>query len=187
MIKNAVKILLSAPVLLPVAAHRLKLLGFDTAGEMLAFIPGGLGRLWRRAWYRLTLDHCGRDLCVDWMAVIRTPRARVGDNVYIGVFCWIGWADIGDDVMLGGHVTVLSGSRHHSFDRTDVPMSRQGGHPACVRVGQDVWIGNRAVVMADVAEGSVVGAGSVVTKPHEPRTVLAGAPARPLRRREGAS
>ena len=120
------------------------------------------------------------------MSVIRTPRARVGNDVFIGVFCWIGWAEIGDDVMLGGHVTVLSGARHHRFDRTDVPMSKQGGAPACVKIGRDVWIGNRSVVMAEVAEGSVVGAGSVVTKTQAPRTVLAGVPARPLRSREGA-
>ena len=35
-----------------------------------------------------------------------------------------------------------------------------------VRIGAGAWIGSAAVVMADVGANSIVGAGSVVTKPH---------------------
>lgn len=174
------------PVLLLVLLYRLRLVDYDTAGEALALVPGALGRWWRAGWYRLTLDGCGEALHVDWMAAIRNPKTRVGNNVYIGVFCWIGLAEIGDDVMLGGHVTVLSGARHHRFDRLDVPLRSQGGEQTLVRIGHDVWVGNRVVVMADVSPGSVVGAGAVVTRTHAPRMILAGVPARPMRARNGS-
>ena len=185
------KNLLRAAAVLPVwpliLLYKWGLVHFETAGQLLALWPGALGRWWRERWYRSTLDACGEGLRMEWMSAIRTPRARLGNRVYVGVHCWIGWADIGDDVLLGGHNTVLSGSRHHRFDRLDVPMREQGGAPAKVTIGRDVWIGNRALVMADVSPGTVVGAGAVVTKTFDPLCVLAGVPARVLRRRDGPS
>lgn len=54
-----------------------------------------------------------------------------------------------------------------------------------VRIGHDVWIGHGAVVMPGVVIGSgaVVGSLAVVTRDVAPYTVVAGVPARPLRRR----
>lgn len=52
-------------------------------------------------------------------------------------------------------------------------------------IGNDVWIGNRAMVLQGVTigDGAVVGAGSVVTKDVEPYTIVAGNPARVIRKR----
>lgn len=183
---SLVKWLVSWPVLVIYTAYRLGLFEFVTVSRLLALLPGRIGRWWRAAWYERALAGCGERLYVDWMAAIRTPKTHIGNNVFIGTFCWIGWADIGDDVMLGGHVRVLSGRHHHDFDRLDVPMSQQGGEPAQVKIGDDVWVGNGAIIMADVAPGSVVGAGAVVTKTFDPYTVLVGVPARPIRRRDRA-
>jgi len=52
-------------------------------------------------------------------------------------------------------------------------------------------VGAAALIMADVAEGSIVGGGAVVTKTFEPYSILAGVPAkvmrqRPVGAREGA-
>ena len=163
--------------------YRLRVVGFETVGKALSLIPG-LGGMWvRRAWYKATLTRCGENLYVDFMAAIRTPKTSVGSNVFIGHSCWIGWADIGDDVMLGGHIVVLSGARQHEFERTDIPMRLQEGHPIQVRIGRDVWVGNGAIIAADVAEGSVVGAGSVVTRCHPPYSVIVGVPAHVVRSR----
>ncbi len=54
-----------------------------------------------------------------------------------------------------------------------------------VAIGHDVWIGHGAVIMPDitVGNGAVIGANAVVTKDVEPYTIIAGMPARPLRRR----
>lgn len=163
--------------------YRFHLVSFETVSKSLSLIPG-LGGMWlRRAWYKATLAHCGQNLYVDFLGAIRTPKTSVGDNVYIGHSCWIGWTDIGDDAMLGGHIVVLSGAGQHGFERTDVPMRLQEGHPTQVKIGRDVWVGNGAIIAADVAEGCVVGAGSVVIRPTEPYTIVAGVPAHAIRNR----
>jgi virginiamycin A acetyltransferase len=144
---SLVKTFISLPVFILYAIYRAKLCEFLTVSRLLALVPGRFGRWWRASWYQLTQAECGKRLYVDWMAAIRTPKTRAGDNVFIGTCCWIGWADIGNDVMLGGHISVLSGRHHHDFDRLDMPMSQQGGEPVQVKIGDDVWVGNGAITI----------------------------------------
>lgn len=67
--------------------------------------------------------------------------------------------------------------RHDTIERVeDNPL----------RIGNDVWIGDRVTVLPGcrtIADGAVVGAGSIVTRNVEPFTVVAGNPAKPIRRR----
>jgi acetyltransferase-like isoleucine patch superfamily enzyme len=181
--KRVVAFMAAIPVLLLILLLRSRCLAFTTGSRALALVPGFMGVWWRRQWYERTLERCGVNLYVDWMAAFKTARARVGDRVFVGTFCWLGEVQIGDDVMLGGHITVLSGARHHNFDRVDVPMNAQRGSLSHIRIGNDVWVGDGSIIMADVATGSVVGAGSVVTRVFEPFSVLAGVPATLIRRR----
>ena len=54
-------------------------------------------------------------------------------------------------------------------------------------IGRDSWIGDRAVVMADVGRHCVVAAGAVVTKPVPDFAVVVGVPARVVRSRKPAA
>ena len=63
-------------------------------------------------------------------------------------------------------------------------MSEQPVTLATVHIGDDVWVGAGAIIMADLATGTVVGAGSVVTKATEPYSIVVGNPARKIRDRE---
>lgn len=182
-VRRVARWVLVLPILILVLFYRLSWTQFTTVSRTLALVPGYLGVWWRARWYRLTLAECGENLHVDWMAAFKTSQSKVGNNVYVGTFCWISWASIGDNVMLGGHVVVLSGAKHHQFDRLDIPMRAQDVQLSQVTIGHDVWVGNGAIVMADIAPGTVIGAGSVVTRTPESYTVAAGVPARVLRRR----
>jgi acetyltransferase-like isoleucine patch superfamily enzyme len=77
----------------------------------------------------------------------------------------------------------LSGSKYHNFSRTDIPMTQQGGKLRRIRIGNDVWIGTNATIMEDIGNGCIVGAGSVVTKKIEPFHIVAGNPAKVLKKR----
>ena len=86
---------------------------------------------------------------------------------------------IGDDVQMGPNVQLLTPT--HPTD----PEERRTGIEAAgpITVGDNVWLGGGAIVLADVTIGddTVVGAGAVVTKDLPPRVVAVGNPARVIR------
>ncbi|MDH3426998.1 MAG: acyltransferase, partial [Gemmatimonadota bacterium] len=112
---------------------------------------------------------------------------NIGRNVYIGAYCTIGLCHLHDDVLLGSCVDVVSGKQVHFFDRTDIPIRKQGGQRLKLDIGPDAWVGNKAVLMASVGRGTVVGAGSIVTADCGEMGVYVGNPARRLKSREAGS
>ena len=109
-------------------------------------------------------------------------------NAGIGRFCSIAAKT---RLNPGNHPTWRA-SQHHFVYRAsayelgpDEPelFAWRRGHP--VTLGHDVWIGHAAIVLPgrSVATGAVVGAGAVVAHDVPPYVVVAGNPARPVRRR----
>jgi acetyltransferase-like isoleucine patch superfamily enzyme len=150
---------------------------FTAISQLLSLIPGFSGVFLRRVWYRNTLKRCGEKLIVDWLAVIRTSDTEVGDHCTLGVANWVGWAKLENDVMTGSHVVLLSGKAQHGFGDMEIPMRLQRGSKRQLHLGDNVWIGAHAVIMQDVSSGTVIGAGSVVTKTFPPNLIIAGNPA----------
>lgn len=93
---------------------------------------------------------------------------------------------IDDYLMMGEDVLFLGGG--HNMDRTDVPMSHQGSkEPTPLHIAGDVWIGSRVIVLPGcrrIGHGSVIGAGSVVTKDVPDWAVVGGNPAEVIRYRQ---
>lgn len=104
---------------------------------------------------------------------------EIGDNSGIGVNCSLsGTVIIGENVMMGPEVFIYTSN--HSFERTDIPMMKQGFKEEMpVIIGNDVWIGSRVTILPGIkiGDGSIIGAGSVVTKNVDPYSVVAGNPA----------
>lgn len=173
--------LLALPAYLYVLAQALFLdadKAFHGGSQAVAGIPGVLGEYVRREFYRLTLAGCSDDCCISYGTVLSKRGARIGYRVYIGTGCTIGLATIEDDVLIASNVDILSGAGQHRFEDPERPVREQGGEFTRVTIGADSWIGNRAVVMADVGSRCVVGAGSVVTKPIPDRSLAVGSPAK---------
>jgi acetyltransferase-like isoleucine patch superfamily enzyme len=158
---------------------------FIAASESIARIPGMLGIYARQAFYKSTLARAGTDIHFGFMSLLSKTQATLGDRVYIGRFCTIGWAEIGEDVMLADGVQVLSGRHQHGSQAA----AGAPGHTlrdneqtfSKVTIGKGAWLGAGAVIMADVGEGAIVGAGAVVVKPVPAGSRVGGVPATPLR------
>ena len=161
---------------------------FLAASESISRIPGMRGVYCRQAFYRRTLERCGRDVYFGWHSVFSMPRARVGEGVYIGRRCSVGYADLESEVMLADGVQILSGGREHGRSAGAEETHRdQPQEYRRVTIHRGAWLGTNAVIMADVGAGAIVGAGAVVTKPVPARSVAVGVPAAVVKTLEGTS
>lgn len=151
---------------------------FPGFSQLMSLFPGLSGQYLRRAFYSWVLPRCGEGCVVSFGTVFSHPTVEIGEHAYLGVFCCIGDVSIGDDVLVGSHVSITNGSRQHGTSRLDIPVREQPGEWPRVTIGRDTWIGDRAVVMADVGEHCVVGAGAVVTRPVPDFAIVVGSPAR---------
>src|SRR5712671_1820339 len=179
---------LSIALVFPLAAsERLarKLLARDvwfvTHGEALSLLPGKMGYFIRNGYYRLTLQKCQMGCQLSFGTYFMHSEAEIGNAVYMGTRCLVGIATVGDDVLLADHVQILSGGRQHIHSGPASDLNEQAARFIRVRIGKGTWIGSGAIVMADVGEYCIVGAGSVVTKPIPDLSVAAGNPARVIR------
>lgn len=111
---------------------------------------------------------------------------RVGDFSNIGAHSYIGcsgFIEIGTGVMMGPRVNLMA--ENHNFSKTDIPMKDQGVTREFIKIGDDVWIGVGATVVAGVTvgRGAIIAAGAVVTKDVPDFAIVGGVPARVIRLR----
>lgn len=89
---------------------------------------------------------------------------------------------IGNNVVLGIGSQILGLT--HDYEDIEKPIKDQGVSGTKVIIEDDVWIGGNCVIIQGIEIGkhSLVAAGSVVTKDVEPYTIVAGNPARPIKK-----
>lgn len=156
--------------------------------ERLSRIPGLPGQYLRRAFLAATGEGCGDEAVISFGCQFSTTMVRLDGNAYLGPNCELGWVHVERDVMVAAGVQVPSGPHTHGTDRLDVPMRDQPGTPVRIHIREGAWIGNRAIVLADVGRHAIVAAGAVVVTPVPDYAVVGGVPARLIRSRlDGAA
>jgi virginiamycin A acetyltransferase len=173
-----------SPMLLWFVVKR-AVLGPDRAlqgsAQALALVPGLPGQYVRRAFLSVAIAHCAPTSVVEFGVTFSQAAARLDDNVYLGPFCSLGRVHLERDVLVAGGVHIPSGADTHATTLVDRAIREQGGTRELIRVGQGTWIGNGAIVMADIGRDCVIGAGAVVTTAIPDRSVAVGVPARVIR------
>src|SRR5262245_10541551 len=120
------------------------------------------------------------------------PELRIGDHTFIGHGCSF---DIAESVVIGDHCRVAAAVRIRDFDghpldaelrRAGKPTPPQGIKP--IRIGNDVWIGNNAMILKGVTIGdrAVVSALSLVADDVPADALVGGNPARVIKFLNGA-
>ncbi|OGF45884.1 MAG: hypothetical protein A2231_07140 [Candidatus Firestonebacteria bacterium RIFOXYA2_FULL_40_8] len=154
----------------------------------------------------------GKDVYVDSHARIDASRENssisIGDNtlvheyslikanggkISIGRDCTVndysilyghGGLVIGNDVHIAAHVVIVPAN--HIYENPDIFISKQGETKKGIIIEDDVWLGANAVILdgVTIGRGSIVGAGAVVTRSVPPCVVVAGSPAKVIKKRE---
>lgn len=138
------------------------------------------------------LVEVGDHVSID-VGVYLSTRAKIGNYVHIAPYvCIIGGGDavlIMEDfsnISAGAKVVVLSDDFTAGMINPIVPVKYRNLVGGVVRMERFTVVGANSVVLPGItmAEGSVVGANSTLTKDTEPWTVYVGSPARPTKKRD---
>jgi len=128
--------------------------------------------------------HCGDDVFIEQgFYCDYGDKITLGHRVYINVNCTFldgGQINIGDDCLIGPNVQILT--INHAIS----PKERLKKHNYAedIHIENNVWIGAGSVILPGISIGSgtVIGAGSVVTKSVQSNCLFAGNPAKKIRR-----
>lgn len=106
---------------------------------------------------------------------------KVGKNVFINACCKFqdqGGIEIGDGVLIGHNVTLAT------LNHDERPQYRQNIYPKPIKIGNNVWIGSNATILQGVTieDGAIIGANAVVVKDVPSNTIVAGVPAKVIRK-----
>ena len=107
----------------------------------------------------------------------------IGDHTRIGLHnTIIGPVEIGSNVNLAQGITVTA--LNHNFSDTNKRIDEQGVSTNPVTIEDDVWVGANAVILPGVTIGEhcVVAAGAIVTKDVPPHSLVAGVPAKVIKK-----
>jgi len=124
----------------------------------------------------------GAHLC----ACNKNAEISIGARTTIGFYTFLyasGRIEIGDDCMISPFVSVVD-CNHGT--RANIRMNRQPNTVHPVRIGNDVWIGTHAVILAGVtiADGAIIAAGSVVRQDVPENAIVSGVPAKIIGERQ---
>jgi acetyltransferase-like isoleucine patch superfamily enzyme len=148
---------------------------FSTFAQLVAMVPGPVGTYLRAAYYYGVLDECSWETHFGFGSIFTHRGAHVAARVSTGAYCIIGHANIDSGVRLASRVSIPSGKRQHLDDSGQMSS---GTRYDVVALGRDCWVGEGAIIMADVGAGAIVSAGAVVLTEAPPETIVGGNPAK---------
>jgi len=132
----------------------------------------------------------GRDVIINRNCIVtsKSGRIKIGAGSSLGsnsVIVSMSGVELGSDVILAGNCYLSAGAYH--YNDKSLPIMRQGTYSkGPIVIKNHAWIGTGAIILdgVTVGEGAVVGAGAVVTKDVPDFAIVAGVPAKVLRRRD---
>ncbi len=117
--------------------------------------------------------------------MVTNPVVKIGERCLIGRGSHIigHWSiELGDDIQTGPYVYITD--QNHVYEDPTVPIGQQWPVEAAVKIGSGSWLGANVVILpgTQIGEHCVVAAGAVVRGEVPPYSVVAGVPARVVRR-----
>ena len=155
---------------------------FATCSQIVSLVPGPIGHYVRAAFYFGSLDSCSWQTHIGFGSIFVHRGCQISRNFSTGSYCVIGHLSVGSGVRMASRVSVPSGKRQHLDDSGAISGET---HFDQVSIGSGCWIGEGAIVMADVGPDSIVSAGAVVLKVMPASSLVGGNPATVIRNLAG--
>lgn len=146
--------------------------------QAFALLPGVPGTYLRAAYYFVALDACSWENHVGFGSVFSHRGASLGSCASLGSYCVVGHADIGEGAMIASRVSIPSGKRQHFDEAGGISAKPRFDR---VAIGRRCWIGEGAIILANLGDDCVVSAGSVVLHEVPASRLVAGNPAQVVR------
>jgi maltose O-acetyltransferase len=152
----------------------------------LGIIPGTIGHRLRPILLCVFAKNIGKKVKIkNYVYIWDINKLEIGDRSTIGTFAQInciGHISIGRDVMIGPFCMLTSAN--HGYKDQKIPMNRQKLVTKPIRIGNNVWIGGHVTILPGVTiqDDCIIGAGSTVTKSFGPGQLIAGVPAKPIKK-----
>ncbi|MFA6447470.1 MAG: acyltransferase [Patescibacteria group bacterium] len=158
---------------------------------LLRSLPGMEGIILRAALYKLLFKSCGKNLLIyPDVYIVFSRNISAGNRLAINIHTHIdgrGGIRMGNGVLIGPGCVLSSGG--HTYERTDIPIYEQPFNYGPIIIEDDVWLGAHVVVKNGVriGRGSIIAAGSVVTRDVPPYCLFGGVPATFIKSRDQKS
>ena len=156
---------------------------FTSFSQFLSLLPGRTGNYLRASFYYFCMQRCEKGCVISFLSIFSQQATEIESGVYIGPGCNIGLSKIKKNTLLGSSIHIMSGKNQHYISDLNIPIKDQGGHFEKIIIGENCWIGNGALIMADIGDHSIIGAGSVVVDKIPPFSIAVGNPAKVIQTR----
>ena len=133
----------------------------------------------------LLKDRCGKNIKVQGKVLLgKFNDISIGNFTSINENCRLRNADIGNDVLIAPEVYILHQGHRYLDKSISIRVQGETFYKKTI-IEDDVWIGARAIILPGrlIGRGSIVAAGSVVTRDVDPYTIVGGNPAKIIKRR----
>jgi acyl-[acyl carrier protein]--UDP-N-acetylglucosamine O-acyltransferase len=151
---------------------------FGNCKEFLAAFPTIIGQYMRLGFYWATCTKISPDVALHLGSMIAHRDTVIGNNVVIGCYSIIGHAEIGNNVIMGSRISIISGKYTHGRPGEHEEADETKEEQVKILIGDNSWIGEGALLLASVGANCTVAAGSVVLKDFPDDLTIMGNPAR---------
>lgn len=145
-------------------------------------------QLFFQVYLKKLFRQCGEDICIeDHFRCLGIESVSLGSHIFFNHHVELIAANssitIGNYVRIGQYSKILTLVHQYTDKQTPIFMQKETYAP--VIIDDDVWIGTNCVILPGVRihHGSIVGAGAVVTKDVPANSIVAGVPARVIKKR----
>jgi virginiamycin A acetyltransferase len=151
---------------------------FCFSAEFLSLVPGMFGNYLRKGFYWAVCTDISPDTQFNFMSLLAHRENIIKGGTLIGAYTTIGYSNIGENVLFGSKISIISGKYQHGRPSQRINGETISEEHVVVNIGRNSWIGQDSVILANIGENCTVAAGSVVFKDVQDNTTVMGNPAR---------